>query len=166
MTIHQGYGAPESDLPWPTELEAAEPLPPQNDFDLSRLWRRARREQFEIDRLRRYLALVGDCVEHAMARRQERIEEIKQYTLLYLGEAGQRKAVLPDLGTVHLTTRKQVTIDAVAALAWAEAEARQFIVLEPRLDRDALKRHVVESGEVIPGVAVIEEVTTVAFRPR
>lgn len=159
---------PETDIetPWPAELEADDDTPPQDDFDLSRLWRRVRREQAEIERLKRYLERVSAHVNDAVARREERIAFVKQLTIAYLKHAGARKAALPDLGTVGLVTRKQVAIDAALALAWAQQEARQFVLLEPKLDRDGLKRHLLETGEVIPGVAMVDTITTVAFRPR
>lgn len=157
---------PETDAPWPAELEAEDTAPPRDDFDLSRLWRRVRREQAEIARLKRYIERASGHVNEAIARREERIAVIKQLTIAYLEHAGARKASLPDLGTVGLVTRKQVTIDAAAAMAWAQQEARQFVLLEPRLDRDALKKHLLSTGEIIPDVATIDEVTSVAFRPR
>jgi hypothetical protein len=155
----------DAEQSWPDELEAADAeIPPQDDFDLSRLWRRVRREQAEIDRLKRYLARVAECVNGAIARRQERIDTIKLLTHVYLDHAGVRKVSMPDLGTAYLTTRKHVGLDAAAALEWARQEARQFVLLEPRLDRDGLKKHLLATGEVIPGVAAVEEITTVAFK--
>jgi hypothetical protein len=160
------YQAPGAEPHWPEEMEAETDDAPRDDFDLSRLWRRVRREQAEIERLKRYQARVADHVNAAIARKQERIEAIKHLTLGYLEHAGTRKVAMPDLGTVHLTTRKQVSIDAAAALAWASEAARHFVLLEPKLDRDGLKQHLLATGEVIPGVASVEEVTSVAFRPR
>ena len=158
--------APAIDTDWPPEMEAETDEPPRDDFDLSRLWRRVRREQAAIARLKAYLARVTAHVHAAVARREERVDYAKQLTTAYFEQTGARKAALPDLGTIHLTTRRSVTIDAAAALVWAQSEAPGFVLLEPKLDRDALKQHVLDTGEVIPGVAVVEEVTTVAFRAR
>lgn len=157
---------PEEDTAWPDEMEAGPEHTPTDDFDLSRLWRRVRREQAQIDRFKRYLARVTEAVQQAIDARQRRIDEIKQLTIAYLGPGGATKAVLPDLGTVFLTRRKRVEIDAEAALAWAVAEAPHLVLREPRLDRDGFKKHLLETGEVLPGVAAVEEVTSVSFRPR
>lgn len=156
----------DPEVGWPDEMEAEPDTPPADDFDLSRLWRRARREQAQAERLKRYLARVTEFVDAIIERRLRRVEEIKQLTIVYLAQQRVNKVVMPDLGTVHLTRRKRVDLDPAAALAWAQAEAPHLVLHEPKLDREGLKRHLLDTGEVLPGVAVVEEVTSVAFRPR
>ena len=159
---------PEPAADWPAEMEAdldEAPPAPSDDFDLSRLWRRVRRERAAMARLKAYLARVTDHVREAIARREAQIAWVEQVTIAYLAQGRQRKAVMPDIGTIGLVTRRSVDVDAEAALAWASEEGRQFVLLEPRLDLAALKKHVLATGEVVPGV-VVKEVTSVAFRPR
>lgn len=154
-----------SDAPWPAELELEGDEPPRNDYELSRLWRALNRQLASVDRLQAYLAQVADCVASDIARRQERIDWLREQARRYLLETRQEKVRLSDLGTVFLTSRQQVTIDADEALAWAEREAPALVTREPRLDREALRRHVLATGEVVPGVSV-EEVGGITFRAR
>lgn len=160
MPPHDAAGAGS---PWLIDLEQEHQ--PISDFDLSRVWRRMNREQAALDELETYLAQVTSHVRASIALRKEKIAELRQLALNYLQGAGRQKVQLPDLGTVYVTARQQVRIDEAAAFAWAEREGASFLVAKPALDKDALKKHVLATGEVVPGVSV-EEVTTVAFRGR
>lgn len=153
----------EPELPWPSDLEAD--VPPADDFELSKVWRRMNRELAAAERLSSYLAMVTAQVRSAIAARKAKAEELRGLALTYLQESGRTSVQLPDLGTIYTTTRQQVRIDEAATLAWAEEHGRNFILLEPTLDKDGLKRHVLATGEVLPGVEV-ESVTSVAFRSR
>ncbi|HEY9723140.1 MAG TPA: siphovirus Gp157 family protein [Oscillatoriaceae cyanobacterium] len=139
--------------------------PPTSDFELSRVWRRMNRELNAVDDLNRYLAEVTAHVRSAIAKRQEKVDDLRQMALAYLEETGRNKIQLPDLGTVYTTTRQQVRIDETSTLEWAEREGGTFVIRKPVLDKAAIKKHLLETGEVIPGVEV-ENVTSVAFRSR
>lgn len=152
-------------LPWPAEAGLESDEPPQSDYDLSRNWRSIRHQEREIERLKAYLVSVTEAVRAEIGRRQERISFLRDQALLYLQDAGRSKIHLPDLGTVFLSTRTKVAIDEEVAFEWAGRARCELVTLRPVLDKDALKKHVLATGEVVPGVEVTEE-TSVAFRAR